>query len=291
MGGVIITLGFFSLVAFLTKLWFDSKNKNTLKSIAFIAMMLSLSACGVEQVDEGFRGIRTKWGRVEGDPLTPGLYFYNPVSAGIFEMSVREEVLKSKTSVFTKDTQRVDVEYAVTFYPTQDKIGAIYSQFGKEWQVKIIEPAILGSLKDAIGQYIADDLVSKREIAKTTAENELKNALAKRSIIVTRLDFTNLDFDDQYEHAVEAKVTAIQRAAEAKNKTIQVEEEAKQTVATAKADAESMRIKSQALSQNKALIDFEAVKKWDGALPQIIMGGKSMPMIDLRGMTSKKQEE
>ena len=249
-----------------------------------ILVAIGLSACGVEQVDEGFRGIETKWGRVVGDPLSPGLYFYNPVSTSIFEMSVREEVLSGKTSVFTRDTQKVEVEYAVTFYPKQEKIGGLYSQFGKMWPSIIISPAILGSLKDAIGQQIADDLVSKREQVKKSAEDELKSALGDRNVIVTRLDFTNLDFDDQYEAAVEAKVVAIQRAAEAKNKTIQVEEEAKQIVKTAEASAQSMRIKTQALSQNKALVDYEAVQRWDGKLPQIMMGEKSLPMIDLRSL-------
>ena len=51
----------------------------------------------------------------------------------------------------------------------------------------------------------------------------------------------NLDFDDAYEKAVEAKVVAIQRAAEAKNETVQIEEQAKQTVKTAQAEAEAGR--------------------------------------------------
>lgn len=261
-----------------------------MKSIILMLILISLTGCGIEQVDEGYRGIEKKWGKVSSDPLMPGLYFYNPISTDIDEMSVREEILQEGTTVFTKDTQMVVVSFAVTFYPDPKKIAAIYSQFGNQWESKTVKPAVLNSLKDAIGQYIADDLVSKREIAKKRAEDELKEALKTRDIFVTRLDFTNLDFDDEYEKAVEAKVVAVQRAAESKNKTIQIAEEAKQKIETAKAEAESMKIKTQALSQSKSLVSYEAVQKWDGALPKIILGNGSMPMLDLNSIMKSKGE-
>jgi prohibitin 2 len=246
------------------------------KVLSLTILTTLLAACGIEQVNEGNRGIKTTWGKVVGEPLVPDIYFYNPISSDIFEMEVLEKKLEGQTMCFTKDTQTVGVAFALAYYPDPSKIGQIYSQFGHDWETKIIEPSVLGSIKDAIGQYIADDLVNKREHVKAAAENEIKIALASRSVTATRLDITNLDFDDAYEKAVEAKVVAIQSAQEAKNKTIQIEEEAKQTVASAKAQAESMRIRSNALSQNKSLVEYEKVQKWDGRLPQIITGGGSI---------------
>lgn len=249
-----------------------------------VLIAMSLTACGIEQVDEGSRGVKTVWGKVEGESLTPGLYFYNPISSSIFELSVKEEKIVLQTNAFTKDTQTVTVEATVTYYPEPNNIQNLYSQFGRNWEEKIIAPSVLGSLKDSIGQYIADDLVSKREAVKVAAQKEILTALAERKVVVTRLDITNLDFDDAYEKAVEAKVVAIQRSAEAKNKTVQVEEESKQTVAKAKAEAESMRIRSNALSQNKALVQYEIATRWDGKLPTTIIGGNTTPMLNLNNI-------
>lgn len=249
----------------------------TILSLSFLA----LTGCGVEQVDEGFRGIETRFGKVQGEALTPGLYFYNPISTNIFEMEVREQKWQYETQCFTKDTQTVTVQYAITYYPDPAKMNAIYSQFGKEWDQKIVAPAVLGSLKDAIGKYIADDLVNQREAVKQAAQKEVIDALKARDITVTRLDITNLDFDDGYEKAVEAKVIAIQRAAEEKNKTVQIEEQAKQTVRTAEAQATAMRIQSAALANNPGLTQYEIAKKWNGVLPTMMMGA-STPLIDLR---------
>lgn len=258
-----------------------------MKKLLIILLLSPLfSACGIEQVDEGFRGIETNWGKVVGEPLSPGLYFYNPISSDIFEMSVKEEKIESKTECFTKDTQKVDVTYTVTYYPDPLQIGNLYKQFGRNWDEKVIPQAVLGSLKDATGIYIADELVQKRDVVKQTAEKELKTKLLSNGVIVTRLELINLDFDNKYESAVEAKVVAIQRAIEAKNKTVEVEEQAKQTVLSAKAQAESMRIRSQALSQNKSLVEYEAVQKWDGSLPQIVLGNGSIPILDMSKIMS-----
>lgn len=260
-----------------------------MKKIAlFFAIVICIvsSGCGMEQIDEGYRGIETNWGKVIGEPLTPGFYFYNPISSSIHEIDVREKKLEGVTACFTRDTQSVQVSYTVTFYPDPTKINKLYSQFGVGWEAQTVGQVVLGSIKDTIGQYIADDLVSKREVAKKTAEKELKDSLEARSVIVTRLDFTNLDFDDAYEKAVESKVVAIQKASEAKNHTVEVEEAAKQTVKTAEAAATAMRIKSQALSQNKGLAQYEAIQRWNGVLPSIMLGN-STPIINLDRIKSE----
>lgn len=256
-----------------------------MKRVSKVVMILTvgflLQGCGFEVVNTGYRGIQTRFGEVVGEPLAEGLHFYNPVTSDIREYHVRQETWQSKTIIFTKDTQKVEVEFALTYNPDPKLVNTLYKQFGDESELvkKIVQPVVLGSIKDAIGQVIADELVSSREKITKNALAEVKENLLARNVEVTDLQFTNLDFDDAYENAVEEKVVAIQNAQKAKNRTVEIEEEAKQTVKTAQAEAESMRIKSQALSQNKGLVEFEIAQKWDGKLPQY-MFGSSMPLID-----------
>lgn len=254
-----------------------------MKSFFRLLPALALVGCGFEIVDTGYRGIETRFGEVVGQPLPEGLHWYNPFTSRIQEIEVREQKIEHETECFTRDTQKVVIKFAMTFYPDPAKIHELYRQFGWEWQEKIVLPPTLGSIKDVVGQYIADDLVAKREAAKTAAQDELQLNLAARNVTVTRIDFTNLDFDDAYEQAVEAKVVAIQKAAESKNKTVEIEEKARQSVIAAEAEAKSMRIRSQALSENKSLVEWEAVQKWDGKLPQYSFGS-SVPLINLGGI-------
>lgn len=254
-----------------------------MKLMGLVVLGALLSGCGFEVVDTGYRGVQTNLGKIVGDPLPEGLHFYNPFTENILEMEVREQKIEGQAPSFTKDTQNVVVSFAVVLYPDPAKINVIYQKFGEEWEAKLVAPLIQNSIKDVIGQYIADELVAKRDAARVAIFKELMERLKERDILVTSFAIPNLDFDDAYERAVEDKVKAVQKALEEKNKTIQVEEQAKQTIATAKAEAEAMRIKTQALSQNKGLVEYELAQKWDGKLPEY-MFGNSVPMLNLSGL-------
>lgn len=253
------------------------------KLLCMVLVALTLTGCGFEVVDTGFRGIETRYGAVVGKPLAEGLHFYSPFTSNIVEYGVRQETWTSKTDIFTKDTQNVVVEFSVTYYPDPLFVTDLYVKFGNENDLvtKAIKPTVLGSIKDSIGQVIADELVSKRDAVRKRALLEVQENLAAKNVLVTDLQFTNLDFDDAYEAAVEAKVVATQEAQRAKNESVTIEEHAKQTIISAKAQAESMRIQSAALAQNKGLVEYEIAKKWNGVLPTMMMGGGSVPLLNL----------
>jgi len=260
-----------------------------LRRLSVLAFSLSMSACGFKVIDTGYRGIKTRFGAVQGEPLPEGLHLFNPLTSSIHEYSVQQEKWSSTTPVFTKDTQRVDVEFAVVYYADPTSVHTLFRDVGslRMLEEKIIKPVVLGSIKDAIGSVIADELIMQRESVTKATLQEVQENLKSKNVIITDLQFTNLDFDDAYEKAVEQKVVAIQSAQKAKNDTVRIEEEAKQTVKTAQAEAEAMRIKSEALSQNKGLVDFEIAKKWDGKLPVYMMGGSALPLLNIKTSDAK----
>ena len=45
-----------------------------------------------------------------------------------------------------------------------------------------------------------------------------------------------------------------------------------------------MRIRARALTQNKSLVEYEAVMKWDGKMPSVILGGGSTPLVNLNNL-------
>lgn len=72
--------------------------------------------------------------------------------------------------------------------------------------------------------------------------------------------FINIDYSDKFEGAIEDKVIAEQKAQEAVNNTKRIKEEAEQKLISAKAEAEAMEIKSEALSKTKALRSMRPCK-------------------------------
>lgn len=246
----------------------------------YLFVLFAVVAGGCTQIQTGQVGIEKNWGEVKPQALQPGLHLYNPIATSIDKFNVQEEKIEGDTACYTKDTQTATIKYTVTLFIDKTKAVEIYSTLGENWTSKLVAPIVLGHLKDTTGQYIADELIAKREAVKASVLKNLQEKLAPRGVTVTGVEFVNIDFDDAYEKAVESKVVAIQKAAEARNKTVEVEEQAKQRVIAAEAEAQAIKIQSNALSTNPALINLEAVKKWNGVLPTN-MFGNSMPFINI----------
>lgn len=232
-------------------------------------LLALLPACSV--VDTGTRGIFVTYGKVTGEPVEEGLYFYNPFSTSLVHMDVREHRKDFTTSAYTKDVQQANLQYSLNYYPDATKIHTFYKELGRGWDEKIVPVRAEGVIKATLGKYDAVELVSNRAVAVKEMETNLAAELAERGIFLTKVEITSFHFNKDFEKAVERKVIAVQKADEAKNRTVQVKEEADQQLIAAKAEAESMRIRSSALSQNHSLVEYELAQKWNGKLPDVMV--------------------
>lgn len=258
------------------------KNMKAATAVAVALIMLGIAGCGVQVVDTGHRGVETKFGKIVGESLPEGLYFYNPITTKITEMDVRERKIDTTTMAYTKDVQNVEIAFVLNFHPDPSRMHVLYEKIGIDWSEKVVPQVVLSKIKEIVGRYEAVKLVSDRQAANREMSASIVEEFADKSITVKNFEITNLNFNDPFEKAVEAKVVAIQAAEESKNRTVKIREEADQKIISAKAEAESMRIRSQALSQNRSLVEYEAVQKWDGKLPEIMTSGATLPFINFK---------
>ena len=85
--------------------------------------------------------------------------------------------------------------------------------------------------------------------------------------------------------SINAKIKATQMAQQRQNEVAQAEAEAAKTIAQAKGEAESIRIRGEALRENPRLVELTAIERWDGKLPTV--SGGNTPFINLSGITNK----
>jgi regulator of protease activity HflC (stomatin/prohibitin superfamily) len=135
-------------------------------------------------------------------------------------------------------------------------------------------------VKEVIAGWDAVDLIANRQQANATATKLITDSLAAKDAIITNFAITDIEFSQNFNRAVEAKVIAQQNAIQALNKTEQIKQEANQRVITATAEAQSMKIRADALTQNPKLVAWEAVQKWNGVLPVYMLSG-AMPFLDV----------
>jgi prohibitin 2 len=248
-------------------------------AIAIVAV--SVAGCGIKVVDTGQRGIKTRFGEVVSESLPEGLYFFNPFTSAIVEMDTRVQRVDAETDTYTRDVQQAAIKYTLNYRLQQNAAHLMYRDIGRDWEQKLIPQVVLGTLKEVVGKWDAVDLISNRDKAANTAFDQIRSNLAERNVEVSRFEITDIAYTHEFENSVEQKVIAQQKAIEEQNRTKQIEEQARQKVLSAEAEAKSMQIRAEALEKNAKLVEWEAVQKWNGVLPQYMLGNGATPFINL----------
>jgi prohibitin 2 len=257
--------------------------------IAILIMMLV--SCGVEVVETGHRGVKTQFGRVVSESLPEGLYFYMPFVSNIHVMDTRVLKWAEKTQAYTRDVQQADVEFVLTYRLDPKRAHMVFQEVGRDWSEKLVGQVIYEEIKREFGQHEAVNLIANRDEAARSIEKTARVTLAARDVMVNGLQITNIDYTNKFEHSVEAKVVAQQKAIEEQNRTVQIQELAKQKVETAKgqaesitvvakAQAESIEMRGRAIDAHPRLIEYQTILEWDGILPRYNMGN-AIPLIQL----------
>ncbi len=247
-----------------------------------VLFVIAILMCNpIVVVGVGERGVKVTLGKVSPESLGEGMHFIMPYVQKIAKMDVKTQKYNTQTHVYTKDIQQARISYVVNYNLLSDSAYRMYQEVGMDYVSKVINPVLEGTIKDVIGKWNAQDLVANREEATNEILVKLRNQLADRYVNVSGFQIVDINYSEVFERAIESKVTAEQDALKAKNKTVQIQEEARQKVISAEAEARSMSIRANALTQNKALVEYEAVQKWNGILPQYMMGN-SVPFINLK---------
>ncbi|MBN2676401.1 MAG: prohibitin family protein, partial [Alphaproteobacteria bacterium] len=224
-------------------------------------------------------GVKVRFGKIIGIGLTEGLHFKVPFIDRVIKMNVKTQKIQSTMDIYTKDIQQARLTFSINYNLHKNKSHNMYLNVGQNWEDVLLQPLIMKVSKDVIGKWDAVDLIENRDKAGRQILSEMQQAVENIDMTVTGFAIENIDYSDVFEDAIEAKVVASQRANEAENKTRQISEEAKQKLIAAQAEAKAMTIKAQALAQNKSLINYEAVQKWDGKMPTVT--GGSIPFLNL----------
>jgi prohibitin 2 len=262
-----------------------------MKFLGILVVLFALTGCGFTTVDTGHRGVKVTWGKVVSESLPEGFYTYNPFSSDVIEIDTRILKWDGETTGYTKDVQQAKILFTLNYRLDPTKAHIIFQSVGRDWAGKLVGQVVHEEIKREFGQHEAVDIIAQRDKAARSIEKRITDTLGLRNVVVTSFQLTNIDYTTEFEHAVEAKVIAQQKAIEEQNRTVQMKELATQqivkaqgnaesTILNAKAEAESIRIRATALEQNAKLVEWEAVQKWNGQMPQYMMGG-AVPFIQI----------
>lgn len=240
----------------------------------FIILIIGINLFPIVIVNAGQRGVVMTLGQVQDNILGEGLHFRKPFQDEVKIISVKTRTTPIKGIAGSSDSQVVTFTAQVNWRMNPVTVNKTYQGIGDEnaVQANYIETKGPDAIKEAVSKSTAIDFQKNRETVRNLAITNLKTRIGSVAIIED-ISFTDIDFSAEFNAAIEAKVTAEQEAQAQKNKLESIKYQAQQKIETAKAEAESIRIQTEALSQNQNLIELEKAKRWNGVLPQTILGG------------------
>lgn len=252
-------------------------------SIFVVVIVLVLVFNPFVIVGAGQRGVVMTWGAVSDKVLAEGIHWRTPIAQQVVKLEVRTVKHEVDTAAYSKDLQTVDAKMALNYHINPERANKIFQEIGKDYEIRIIDPAINESVKAITAKYTAQELIEKREFVKDEIKNSLRTRLLERNIVVDELSIVNFDFSPEYERAIEAKQVSQQNALKAENDLKRIEVEAKQRIAQAEAEAKAIAIQAQAINSQGGsdYVQMKAIEKWDGKLPIQMIPNGTVPFINL----------
>ena len=245
--------------------------------IGFFVLILLLGTFGT--VGAGERGILLQFGAVKDKVFDEGLYIKIPFIQKVVKMDVKIQKDEIPASASSKDLQIVTSKIALNYHLAPESVNKVWQEVGKNYNARIIAPAIQESVKAETAKFTAEELITKRETVKEQIKANLAERLLQNFIIVDEFNIIDFDFSATFNEAIESKVKAEQLKLKADRDLERIKIEAEQMIAAAQGKAQAIQIEAQALKANPQVVELRWIEKWNGQVPQY--WGEASPFIGI----------
>lgn len=238
-------------------------------------------------ISAGERGVMTTFGKPDEIVFEPGIHFRVPLAQTMHLMDVRIQKGEGDGDAASKDLQSVHTKIAINYHLDPKQVVNVYMNIGPSTEIaadRIIIPAAQEAVKAVTARFTAEELVSRRTEVRDAIGSLLREKMQRHGLLLDEFAIVNFAFSRSFAEAIEAKVKAEQEKLKAERDLQRIEVEAKQKVASARAEADALALQRQQITSDLLALrrienEREAIRKWDGKLPQ--MTGGAVPFIHL----------
>lgn len=234
-----------------------------------IFAVVIMAAAGTYVVHPGYRGVQVTMGQVSPAFKPEGFGLKSPFVTTIIPVSVRQQTAEDEAECYSSDLQQVKVDLRVLFRIPESSVVKLYQQYDGEPFDSLVAPRVQEALKEVTALQSAEQIVKNREQIKARAL-ELTRQKVGPLLVIEDIVIQNISLTKQLESAIEAKMVQEQDAQKAQYLQQRAQIDADTAVIQAKGEAESIRIRGEALKADPAVVDLRIVEKWDGVAPLVV---------------------
>lgn len=267
------------------------------KRTAVAVCAIGIGVSSINVIPTGYTGVKSTFGKISEKELTTGIHFSAPFVQKIQTISNKQQDRRLEGKIWGETSDKTPVygeNVTVTYSVSPEKSTWLCANV-TDTDNLVNGSMVASAMKAAMAELTPEDVTNRGKIEPLTQKKLaeiLDTKYGEDAITLYQVIIENMDFEDEYNAAIQQKSIAQQTAArqEIENKTAIEKAEADKTVEIKKAEAkaEKMRIEAEAQANaNKelagsisdALIDYQKIEKWDGKLPKVT-GGNAIVNLD-----------
>lgn len=266
-------------------------NGQTLARLIGIAILIFvviiMASSGTYVVRPGFRGVEVTMGKVSAAFKPEGFGLKTPLATEIYPVSIRQQTAEDKAECYSSDLQQIVVQLRVLFRIPEASVVRLFQEYEGEVFASLIAPRVQEALKEVTAQQSAEQIVKNREQIKVGALDLARKKIGP-ALVVEDIVIENIALTRELERAIEQKMVQEQEAAKAKFIQQRAQIEADTAIIKAKGEAESFKIRGQALKDNPTFVDLQIVDRWDGITP-LVIGSSDKVLLTLQDLERQRQ--
>ena len=266
-----------------------------------LIVLITLGACG-RTVQPGNGGVRIRTlgpqAGVDHEAMASGWHI-NGVGESIVEFPVIQRTYSSTRDPNKDSTNNDEISFAdntglpmtadvsITIQVQPQAAPSLFTKYRLSFD-QLLDGPIRNDVRSAIAaetEKVSVDILYSggRQGIIQRALSKVSNKWSREGVNIPQMDWIgSLRYPQSILEQMQNKTRMEQEALAAKALQAQAEAQAAAKVAQAKGDAESIRIINEALAVNPQYVQLEAIKKWDGHLPQVT--GGSTPFVNLKAV-------
>lgn len=240
-------------------------------------------------VKEGHIGILNRLDQTQ-QAVGAGMHLKIPLLESVQILDTRTRLVSQEMQVFSKEQLGITLKVSANWriQPAQGLTFFQEFQLPEQFESRILSPQLKAITSKVIGQQEVTALLNKQDSIIQNIYTTLDQVLITDSVKIDSIQIENIGLPEQYQKSVETLLTE-QNLAKAEQlkiekdkaslaaqldtaeaaKTIKqndADAEAYATIKKGEAEAKAIRLQVEALQQNRTVVDYLRVRKWDGKL-------------------------
>jgi regulator of protease activity HflC (stomatin/prohibitin superfamily) len=244
---------------------------NSIRTTGLVILAIGVLTSCIRQVDAGYVGVKSLFGKVQNESLSGGLNFINPlvsvtpidIRTQNYTMSgVHDEGAKSgddAIKVLTSDGLEVTIDLSVLYRVNPTEAPRLLKEIGVDFEDKIVRPITRTRIRDNSVYYEAVALYStKRDEFQSRIFKTIETDFKSRGLILENLLVRNITLPASVKSTIEQKINAEQEAQKMQFVLQKEKQEAERKRVEAQGISDYQRIISESLSDRQ--LQYEQIK-------------------------------